>query len=384
MKNKQTKTLALTCLALLSIALDSTAQPSACGPPVNTGANHSIVIANFTPRLNGAPLPMGSYIIVRYDDNGVLACGGFAQWNGGNTFIAAFGDDPTTPEKDGFAVGEPFKFMVELPDSTLIEDPDIEVEYLSGGIWTDGGQFAVNGISGLSDFGAARGLLVSPIALLQGPYDTLSGLMSDALRANGLLPPSEPYSALGYANVGGGGESAEAPVFDVAGMDAIADWVFLELRDKDDATIVVATRSALLQRDGDIVEVDGQSPVFFADVPEDEYYLAVKHRNHLGVMSATPFAFSKTATVVDFTGSLNDTFGGVNGIADLGGGHFGLFSGDFDGNGQVQNTDYAAMVLTLGMAGYVPGDFDLNGQVQNTDLQLGLVINIGRGLAFGQ
>jgi hypothetical protein len=50
--------------------------------------------------------------------------------------------------------------------------------------------------------------------------------------------------------------------------------------------------------------------------------------------------------------------------------------------GQVQNTDYNVMVLTLGTSGYVSGDFDLNGQVQNTDLQLKLVPDIGKGQAF--
>ena len=76
---------------------------------------------------------------------------------------------------------------------------------------------------------------------------------------------------------------------------------------------------------------------------------------------------------------LNQIAGGTNGIATLPDGKLGLFSGDFNANGQVQNTDYAGMVLTLGTAGYLPGDFDLNGQVQNTDLQLRLVPNIGRG-----
>ena len=62
--------------------------------------------------------------------------------------------------------------------------------------------------------------------------------------------------------------------------------------------------------------------------------------------------------------------------------NFDITAGDFNRNGQVQNTDYANMVLTLGTAGYRPGDFDLNGQVQNTDLQLKLLPNIGRGAAF--
>lgn len=229
-----------------------------------------------------------------------------------------------------------------------------------------------------------QGLLVSPIAFLQGAYDPNAGLMLDALRTSAVLPLSEPFTALGYTHIGGGGESVEPAVFDVSTADAIVDWVFLELRDKDDASVVLATRSALLQRDGDVVDLDGVSPVSFAEAPEDEYYLAVRHRNHLGAMSAMPAALSKTATVLDFTGDVNNTFGGINGIAVLGDGNLGLYSGDFDRNGQVQNTDYAGMVLTLGTAGYVSGDLDMNGQVQNTDVQFKLIPNIGKGQQFPQ
>ena len=154
------------------------------------------------------------------------------------------------------------------------------------------------------------------------------------------------------------------------GSDAIVDWVFLELRDKSDATIVLATRSALLQSDGNVVDMDGISPVAFDNLPTDDYYMVVKHRNHLGVRSAMPKALSNTTTVVDFTSDLNYVSGGTNGIASLGDGKFGLYSGDFNRNGQIQNTDYAAMILTLGISGYVAGDFDMNSQVQNTDLHL--------------
>ncbi len=143
-----------------------------------------------------------------------------------------------------------------------------------------------------------------------------------------------------------------------------------------------AARSALLQRDGNVVDLDGVSPVAFADVAADDYYLIVKHRNHIGVMSAMPIAFSATTTVVDFTGDIAGVFGNVNGIASLEDGKLGLYSGDFDHNGQVQNTDYNGLAITLGLAGYRLGDFDLNGQVQNTDLQLLLVPNIGRGQTF--
>ncbi len=232
--------------------------------------------------------------------------------------------------------------------------------------------------------GTCEDILVSPIVYLQGGYDAALGLMRDNLRTNNLLPLNEPYTALDFIHIGGGGETIEQAVLDLSGMDGVVDWVFLELRDKSDVSLVRAARSALLQRDGDVVDVDGVSPVTFANLPVDDYYLVVRHRNHLGVMSAVPIAFSSMPIAVDFTSDLSQTLGGVNGIADLGDGRWGLYSGDFDHSGQIQNTDFNAMIITIGNSGYVAGDMDLNGQVQNTDLQLELIPNIGRGQAFGQ
>jgi hypothetical protein len=234
----------------------------------------------------------------------------------------------------------------------------------------------------IAQLDCSRTLRATPVIYLQGAYEHLAGLMRDDLRTLPEMPLMEPYSGLGYSHIGGGGEQTQVSVFDVAGADAVVDWVFLELRDKNDFTNVVATRSALLQRDGDVVDIDGASPVAFADLQTDEYYLVVRHRNHLGAMTAAPVALSNATTAVDFTTDLNQIYGAANGIAILEDGRLGLFSGDFDGNGQVQNTDFAAMVQTLGSAGYEAGDCDLNGQVQNTDLQLKLVPNIGRGEAF--
>ena len=217
-------------------------------------------------------------------------------------------------------------------------------------------------------------------AFLQGPFS--AGQMGDALRSQSLIPTTEPYTALsGFTHVGrGGGETVDPSVFTPTGSDAIVDWVFLELRDKAAAGTVLETRSALIQVDGDIVDVDGASPVAFPGAADDDYYVTVRHRNHLGVRSASTLPLPLVAPPFAF--SSGNSEGGINGIADLGGGDFGLYSGDFNSNGQVQNTDVSAMVLTIGNAGYLPGDCDLNGQVQNTDLQLKLAPNVGRGAQY--
>lgn len=150
---------------------------------------------------------------------------------------------------------------------------------------------------------------------LQGPYDSSSGLMSDALRAASLVPTSEPYTAINIANAGSFPEvnnyvteTVNPLVFTTTGNNAIVDWVWLELRDKTNSSNVLGTRSALVQRDGDIVDLDGMSAVLFPDNYVDDYYLMVRHRNHLGAMTATPIDFTG-APFTDFTVSTQATFG---------------------------------------------------------------------------
>ncbi|MEL7249607.1 MAG: hypothetical protein AAFO03_14360 [Bacteroidota bacterium] len=220
--------------------------------------------------------------------------------------------------------------------------------------------------------------------LLQGPYDDNTTEMTDELRSSNLIPTGEPYAALGYDHpASGGNEKVNSTVLTTTGSDALVDWVFVELRDPANTNNVLAARSALIQKDGDIVDLDGKSPLSFPDVdPNQTAYIAVRHRNHLGIIAAGVSDLATTPIVLDFSVDPNLAVGSTAAMSDLGNGQYALFSGDFDGNGQIQNTDSNAQNATLGASGYLPGDSDLNGQVQNTDLQIKLTPNLGRGAQF--
>lgn len=154
---------------------------------------------------------------------------------------------------------------------------------------------------------AAQPLLNAKI-FLEGPYVSGEGRMHDSLRVDGTIPLTEPYTGLGFAQVGGGGETMIASVLNVTGDNAIVDWVRLELRSSTDNTSVLATRQALLQRDGDIVHTDGSSAVAF-NVVAGPYFVVVRHRNHLGAMTASTVALSGSAATVDFRTAATATFG---------------------------------------------------------------------------
>lgn len=173
------------------------------------------------------------------------------------------------------------------------------------------GQSPLDGLANETIPGPSN-IAVDVEVFLEGPFNTGTNLMNDALRTlvnpNG-FPLSEPYGALGFTHVGGGGgEMINAAVLSVAGNDAIVDWVFVQLRNPLDNTSVQYTRSALVQRDGDVVDVDGTSPLSFA-APAGNYFISVRHRNHLGAMTLNAVALGAAPLTVDFTDGTTGTFG---------------------------------------------------------------------------
>jgi GEVED domain len=116
-----------------------------------------------------------------------------------------------------------------------------------------------------------------------------TGLMDNYVATISNFPLVDPYSVAGAYNSNFTHVNNPAPatinptILSVTGTDAIVDWVFIELRQGTSGTTTVSrTVSALVQADGDIVDVDGISPVAIPNLPAGTYYIAVRHRNHYG------------------------------------------------------------------------------------------------------
>jgi Leucine-rich repeat (LRR) protein len=138
-------------------------------------------------------------------------------------------------------------------------------------------------------------------------------LMRDDLRVDdGNYGSTSPY--------GDGAFVAEEVGLDDQGADSMVDWIWIELRDANDPTIVVAGQSAVLQRDGDVVatSIDLITPLTFLGVSHGNYYIAVKHRNHLGIMSASAITLNDQTTTIDFTDANNQITFGNNAQTTLG------------------------------------------------------------------
>ncbi|MBP6238074.1 MAG: Ig-like domain-containing protein, partial [Saprospiraceae bacterium] len=248
-------------------------------------------------------------------------------------------------------------------------------------------------------------------------------LMRDNLRLNpftgqNYIPVNDPYSINSYfvqvsskfVKVGPGTlakyKTIPDPqtVFNITGQNAIVDWVFVELRSKTDNSKVIATRSGLLQRDGDVVDLDGLSYLSFPGVMEDSFYVVVKHRNHLGVMSGIVsnnelVDFTKPSTTTfDFGSTLNNGFDftGLAQKSNVVHGYKAMWAGDFDCDGKLKfanpNDDLNMLFFDV-LAhpdnlssssnfdfghGYIQGDYDLNGKTKYDNP------NDDKNLLFGQ
>ena len=211
---------------------------------------------------------------------------------------------------------------------------------------------------------------LAPKVFLSGPAMS-GGLMDDALRVANYLPKTSPYSDNLTVN---------PIVFNVTGANAIVDWVWVELRDATDNTVVSASKSALLQRDGDVVDLDGTSALTIV-TPSKSFYVVINHRNHLATMTNATIALSATPVTVDFTNGMT-TFG-TNAQKDMGSGTFGLWAGDANGDGKINYLGAASDALNVrstvfndpnntvfggppvanyGSLGYTNSDINLTGQ----------------------
>jgi hypothetical protein len=258
--------------------------------------------------------------------------------NAGNHAVTSFGTGITAVSTTGQwdwqdlssdAVGS--TVTVSIPDMTALgAAADLRLVGWDGTEWVNlSGTSGASGntedntlsgtmIAGITALGIGKGetdVCLSAKVFLQGALLlSANSTMNDDLRVGSLIPSTEPYTALtGFTHSGsGGGETIGTGVVSTTGTNAIVDWVFIELRNKTTNTTIVETRSALVQRDGDIVSaVDGTSAVCFSGLVDPEVYVSVRHRNHLGVMIAATKTLTAGGATADFS---TETLYGTNAV----------------------------------------------------------------------
>ena len=197
---------------------------------------------------------------------------------------------------------------------------------------------------------------------LQGPYVAAGDSMARTLNTNGTL----------------------AAHFGAIPIPALAvDSINIELRNS--TTVAGSTTRkyapAWLLTNGTIRNFSDttKSYVEFDTTLVGSYYLAVRHRNHLSVLSSRSQLLdgSSLPNVYDFSDSLSKSYITMPMIKPAGASHFAMFGGDADGNSGIGASDIVGERGTIGSTTYNVNDVDMNGGVGASDLVLSRA-NIGQ------
>lgn len=175
----------------------------------------------------------------------------------------------------------------------------------------------------------------------------------------------------------------------------IVDWIYVEVWDyppngtgSGDTRrgVLVDSTSALLLSDGTVAGLDGNKYVTFNSLKSNDYYVVIKHRNHLSVLSAQPVTFTSgtigAANTLDLTQKIENAFDREGSASKqkplkVVSGRCVMYSGHISGAGRITANDLKKVLLNKGKAGYLIEDLNLDGRVTATDQKL---VNANRSI----
>lgn len=218
----------------------------------------------------------------------------------------------------------------------------------------------------------------APIVLNAKVYlshvDAQTGLMDDYVKTVGNFATSDPYSAAPYnatfLHVNNPTVATVAPsVLATTGNNAIVDWIFIEFRTfSTPPSTVVKTKAALVQKDGDVVETDGVSPISIL-APNDNYLVTMRHRNHFGFTTANVTNLSNNSpTTMNFASNAVPLFGAFpqNSLTPT---VWTMIGGDANFDGSVDAFDTIIWEQENGLFDdyYLNSDYNMDGSVDALD-----------------
>lgn len=203
----------------------------------------------------------------------------------------------------------------------------------------------------LSGTGIPSGIVADVRVMLEGPYNAINGAMNTTLRSSGLLASRYPGVAI----------PAQA-----------VDSVNIEIRDSASAASATVRkfRPAWLLADGSIRNFSDTTKAFVEfDGGSGEYFIIVRHANHLAVMSSVRQALTSSASTFNFMTAQSQAYG-TAAQKQLASGVFGMYAGDANQSGIVSAADANAIFGQLNVAGYSLNDVNLSGIVTASDANM--------------
>lgn len=253
------------------------------------------------------------------------------------------------------------RFNGSARSTTFIDSAHVTAEILSSDL-TTAGSFPITvftpapggGASNVQTF-TVQQFVANARVFLQGSF--MGSDMRVTLRNAGLVPLNQPYGTSPW-NYNGTESVGAIPV-------NVVDWVLVELRSSTNQASTVARRAAFVRNTGSITDLDGTSLLRFSGIAEGSYYIVVRHRNHIPVMSATPVTISTASNLYDFTTATTQFFG--DDAARLSGNRFGLYAGDYSIDGFIDSDDFIGPDNEVFQSGYRQSDTDMDGFVDGDD-----------------
>ncbi len=194
--------------------------------------------------------------------------------------------------------------------------------------------------------------LVGVTAFLEGTYVSATTSMRNTLKTGGVLATRFPGILIPGSAV---------------------DSVNIEIRNNASAAAATVRRfaPAWLLTNGTLRNFNDTTVAGVAfDAPAGAYYVVVRHRNHLAIMSNATVALNTSPVSNDFTSAMSAAFG-TNPMKTVVG-RFVLFAGDASADGQVTSPDFDVFNPKFRSAaiGYEISDWNLDGQVTSPDFDL--------------
>ncbi|MEM7101976.1 MAG: S8 family serine peptidase [Bacteroidota bacterium] len=169
--------------------------------------------------------------------------------------------------------------------------------------------------------------------MLEGPYDSGTGLMTDNYRTGGHIPTNQPYniSPWNYA----GPEFVESSLLFASGSFAIVDWVLVAHIDTSGVDTLITYQAGLVRADGTVIDGFGG---FLRPPVNKPGFIAVFHRNHLAIMSTDEIVLDQQPTTINFIDGTIPAIGGPFAMNSNAGVNL-MISGDANRDGVVNTVD---------------------------------------------
>ncbi|MFP4468896.1 MAG: hypothetical protein ACLFN2_08005 [Bacteroidales bacterium] len=210
---------------------------------------------------------------------------------------------------------------------------------------------------------------------LEGPYRTADGEMVTTLRDEELIPAEQPYNQEPWNYSGTEAVETKADV-----PEGTVDWVLVELRDAESAEDALEVEptgvfAAFLQYNGQLIGPMGDMILFDVEEPVHGYYIVIRHRNHMDVMSSNSLVYDPIEERYSyvFSDDLNKAYRGDAGYhrIDPNDPIFGMVAADGMGDGNVFAPDFDFWNANAGPINvYHSADYNLDGNIFSTDFDV--------------